>query len=124
MADEFAWPFECERCGLSAQVFVEPAYPESDNELTLEVAACPACARRQPHRVLRSALRMLGYSGMGCAFVAGCGSIAGGIALGGLSVILGTTFEIRKWRAGGRLRIARQLRAPRQLPLPPAYVRR
>jgi len=50
--------------------------------------------------------------------------VASAVAFGVFAVAADVVFEIRRWRAGGRLRIARQLRAPRQLPLPPAYVRR
>jgi hypothetical protein len=105
---------------MAAVVLVQPAYRDQDVELTLDVAACPACARR-PRGLIRSVLNVLGGSA-GIFVIAAYATdqilvTAGAAAIAALGGVL---FEIRRWRAGGRVRVVRQLREPRWLPMPVA----
>ena len=87
---------------------------------------CPSCGRRARLARTESLARTILYGFGGVVAAAATLGVfplvlVAGFAAGGL---VGAATELGSWRRGRRVSVVRQLRAPRQLGLPEAYLRR
>ena len=118
MAAEVRQELECERCGLRAIVAVR-------GEVT-PATVCPACGKRARMAGVEALARVVAYGLGGIALVGvGPGFSLLWLAMGfGGGALVGAGMETAAWVRGRSVRVTKQLRAPRQLGLPEAYVRK